>query len=208
MTSLEIVLVVLVTAANILGVGMVVPQVRRIRKTKQADGVSTEWIGASLGINVGWTVYAIVAEAWGLLPVSAGAAALYALMIFCLARIDPAQLRRSFTAFVGVLVVLVVASTAGQTGGLGLALALLYTVQFAPAAISAHKADDIDGVSPTTWWMALFEASIWTIYGAAIGDTAVLVGGAGASVMSLIVLAGLAGRRKKLPLAPNRYVFR
>lgn len=189
-----------VVLATILGVGMLVPQARDLARNRDFRGVSAGWIGGGLAINSGWLVYALAAGLPGLLPVSLGALVLYGWMSATLVSAAPELVQ---PALRGVAVIVGVCIVAGLVGGLaafGLTIALTYSAQFTPAAWSAVSSADLSGVSMSTWAMALIEAVTWAVYGWYLGDTALTIGGAGASVMSSIVVLGLLIRRE----APTR----
>lgn len=189
---------VAVVIATVLGVAMLLPQALGMARTRDFGGVSAAWIGGGLAINGGWLVYAVSAGLIGLLPVSLGAWALYMWMAAMLAVSSPDMFRRSIVGAATVAGLFAAAGIVGGVGALGLIIALTYAAQFAPAAWSALVSEDVSGVSVTTWVMALIEALIWASYGAHEGDRALLFGGAGASVMSALVLLGLIGRRRNL----------
>ena len=188
----SLLLTIAVVLANILGVGMLIPQTARILRRGDLDGVSPEWIGMGVAVNVGWLIYAWVAGVWGIFGVSVGGLTLYLAMAAKTRRLDPGHFSRSATTALVVLNVLGWAAAVGQVTALGLTLAALFTVQFAPAARSAWASPTVSGISATTWILALGEAGIWAGYGIAIGDMALLLGGSGASMMSGLVLLRLA----------------
>ncbi len=192
MTSMPILLLIPVALANVLGVGMLVPQARRLARQRCLAGVSPTWIGVGVAINAGWVLYALQRDVYGLLPVSFGSLVLYLVMAHAMRAIDASTLTTASLAALVVSNLLAWSMAIDGAGALGLTLAGLYTVQFAPAALSAVRSKDLAGVAPSTWVMAFVEAILWAGYGAAIADVAVFLGGAGASVMSLIVLLRLA----------------
>ena len=178
----------MVTLANILGVGMLIPQARRIIQRRSLSGVSGAWIGAGIAINSGWLIYGLSAGVVGLVPVSLGSLVLY-LWIFRLANSISRPVARE-TAFTsaGLLLLLGVAGVLAGLATFGLVLSACYTVQFAPAAREAILSRDLDSVAPATWTMAIAEALLWAGYGIAIGDLPVTLGGIGATAMSGVVL--------------------
>lgn len=177
--------------ANILGVGMLLPQARRIARTRSSEGVSGAWVGAGLGINLGWLVYGVTANVWGLLPVSAGSFAMYVWILYLLAPVAQQSTREALHIALALTALLTLAFTLTGTSGLGFTLSACYTVQFAPAAWAAVRQPNLDGVSPATWIMAAIEAILWAIYGIAINDLPVTLGGVGATLMSTIILVCL-----------------
>ena len=76
-----VVLTFLVAVANVMGAGMILPQVLRIHRRRSADGLSAAWVGAGIGLNAWWILYAAAEQLWGLLPVSIGAGFLYLVMV-------------------------------------------------------------------------------------------------------------------------------
>jgi uncharacterized protein with PQ loop repeat len=192
MLQTDFLLLATVAGANVLGVGMLVPQAWRSLTTRNLDGVSAAWIGTGLAINIGWTAYGLAAGVAGLLPVSLGSLALYGAIAATARMAAPHFLGRMLRTGLVVLATLTAAALLGRTDGLGLALAALYTVQFAPAALAALTSTSLDGVAPSTWFMSLTEAALWCVYGVAIGDLALILGGAGAGVTSAVVCCRVA----------------
>ncbi len=199
-------LTMLLIVANVFGVGMLVPQARRLARTKRVAGVSPRWIGLGVGINTGWLAYGFLADLPGLLPVSAGALALYGWMLITLAQIPNGGTAEAVATAVALLVLLAaIALTAGIPAMGVIGLGFLYTVQFVPAARESFTSIDLSGIAPTTWAMALIEAAIWAFYGVSTSDVGLLIGGIGASVMSSIVLFNVY-RRATIQLVPDSVV--
>lgn len=189
--------------ANVLGVGMIVPQAARLRRRRVADGLSGEWVGVSLAINAWWIAYGLAEELWGVVPVSVGAIVLYgviALQYVAIVGADGA--RRVAIGIAGSVWFPLAFLLAGGWTTAGLAIGLAYTLQFAPAALAACRSRDLAGIAPATWVMALGEAAIWFAYGVVTDDVALLVGGGGGALMAAIVLARLAtaGRARPRPV--------
>lgn len=199
---------VLLVVANVMGVGMIVPQVLRIRRVRSADGVSGVWIGVGIAMNSWWTAYGLAESLPGILPVSVLAALLYVVM----ARQYVGLVGRAGwrPLLVGAAVVGVAPLPALAFGGFaaaGLVVGSTYAVQFSPAVVSAMRSRDPRGVSAMTWAMALVEASIWVVYGIVSRDAALIIGGSGGSVASSAILARLAwvrrGRHRGLSPEPS-----
>ena len=186
----DLVVVGLLVVANTLGAGLLVPQVRHLRRTHSIAGVSGAGIGVGIGLNTWWIGYGLASGAPGIIPASAIGVVLYLAIARALWRAgtDPDR-RRLVNATVVALLAPLTAILAGGTGTLGVALGVAYTVQFAPAAVDAAIADDLSGISPTTWVMACAEAAIWAVYGLTLGDPALIIGGLGGASMAGVVLA-------------------
>jgi hypothetical protein len=188
----SIFLPVLLVIANVTGAGMILPQVVQLHRNRVADGLSGAWVGVGITMNLWWVAYAIQGGLWGIAPVSVGGAVLYTIIA------------RQFYGITGAAALppLAVGAFAGLApapfliiGGWQLAavaIGLCYGAQFAPAALAALGSTRLDGVSPLTWTLAWIEAAIWLPYGMAVGDTALLVGGAGGTLMASIILIRLA----------------
>ena len=190
---MSVVLPILLVVANVMGAGMIVPQVARLHRVRSVDGLSGIWVGVGVAMNNWWSAYGIAESLWGILPVSLTASVLYVVM---------AIQYLGIVGRVGLRPILVGAVTFGgfplpflAFGGwstAGVAIGLCYAVQFLPAAYSAVRSDDLSAVSPVTWTMAWIEAVIWVIYGISTGDNALLVGGTGGSLAASVILVRLA----------------
>ncbi len=88
----------------------------------------------------------------------------------------------------------------------GVAIGLSYAVQFTPAAITAVRSAELDGIAASTWTMALVEAVVWLAYGLSVSDTALVLGGSGGTVMSVVILAAV--WRYERARAPQRLLRR
>ena len=188
-----VVLIILLAIANVLGAGMILPQVLRIRRRRSADGLSATWVGIGVGLNIWWVLYGVAEQLWGLLPVSTVAGGLYLVLVGQLARLDGTQ--AIWAAARGTAIALTVPFVALLAGGwtaTALTIGLAYAVQFAPATIAALRSTTIDGIAPLTWTMALVEALIWLTYGLATADVALQVGGSGGALMAAAILGRVA----------------
>ncbi len=186
------VIAVLVAFANVLGAGMIVPQVLKIQRSRDFDGVSGIWVGVGIGMNLWWVAYALQAQLWGLVPVSVAAIVLYSMIGVQFSELVGAEGRRSLAlgAFGLGSIPLPFLLFSGWSAA-GLAIGLCYGLQFAPAVLTALRSDKLGGISSVTWSMALGEAVIWFIYGISEGDRALMVGGGGGALMALVILVRL-----------------
>lgn len=193
-------LTLLLIIGNIFGVAMLIPQARKLARTNHMAGVSPRWVGLGFAINAGWLAYGLLADLPGLIPVSAGALVLYGWMLATLRRIPQSGIAQALTTGGTLIAALIITGVVGGVTAMGiLGLGFLYIVQFAPAAWESSRSADLSGIAPMTWVMALTEAAIWAIYARSTGDIGLLLGGIGASAMSIIVLANLyrAGRSSR-----------
>lgn len=185
-------LTTLLILANVLGATMALPQAARLLRTGRCDGVSGGWAGVGLAMNIWWLAYGWALGLWSLVPVSAVAAALYAVIavtwIRLLGRVAVRDVVLGFVAGLFPLPFLAIGgwSVAGPAIGVG------YGVQLAPAVVATCRTRVLHGVAPGTWLMAWVEAAIWSAYGWTLRDGALLIGGASGVVLASIVLARLA----------------
>lgn len=185
-------LTALVVIANVMGVGMTVPQVVRLHRTRATAGVSGAWVGLGIGMNAWWFAYAWAEHLVGLIPVSVGALVLYTVIAAQYIGLERGQgLRRLAVGILGFATIASAALLSAGWSAVGLSLGVTYAVQFTPAVLAALRTHDLGGISPVTWRMALVEAAIWFLYGAVVDDVALLVGGGGGAVMSGAILARL-----------------
>lgn len=201
------VLTVLLVIANVMGAGMIVPQVVRLHRSRSADGLSGIWVGVGIAMNCWWTAYGLAESLWGILPVSILAALLYLVMAGqYVGLLGRAGIRPILIGLFGLALLPVPFLLVSGWDAAGLVVGLAYAVQFTPAAVAAVRADDLRGVSPTTWTMAWIEAAIWVVYGISENDPALLVGGAGGAVASAVILfrIGLYLRAGDHPRSPPR----
>jgi len=200
----SIVLSAMLVVANVMGAGMIVPQVARLNRLKTTEGISAAWIGVGLAMNLWWVGYGLANGLWGIIPVSVVAFALYLVMAAQFVALNGLGSLRSCArgaALLGLLPVPALVLSGWPTAGL--VVGLCYAIQFAPAALAAVRYDQLEGVSPVTWVMAGTEAAIWLVYGFHQGDAALIIGGGGGLAMSCLILVRLtrhvAARRAVTP---------
>ncbi|BAN00425.1 hypothetical protein [Ilumatobacter coccineus] len=189
---MTILIITLVVIANILGSAMAYPQAAKLLRTGNPEGVSAIWAGVSVSMNLWWLVYGIANSLWGLVPTSAIATALYAVIVVAFVR----SVGRSafgglaFGALVFGLVPLPVLLVAGWSAA-GVTIGLCYGMQLFPAVVAAFRTTDLSGVAAGTWIMAWIEGAIWGAYGLFVVDGALLIGGVAGVLMASLMLARL-----------------
>ncbi len=184
---------IMIVVANVMGAGMAYPQASKLIRTGNTRGVSGVWAGVSLTMNIWWLAYGLANGLWGLVPVSAVAAVLYAAIIAAYLR----SVGRSgiggvvLGAFVLGMVPAPFLAIGGWTAA-GLAIGLCYGMQLVPAVVAACRTRELHGVAPSTWIMAWVEAVIWVAYGLFVVDAALLAGGISGAFMSSVIIGRLA----------------
>jgi uncharacterized protein with PQ loop repeat len=182
----------MLVVANVMGAGMAYPQVARLVRTRNTEGISGIWAGVSFSMNLWWLSYGLANNLWGLVPVSAVAAMLYALIVVVYLRL----LRRRAIGqlALGALVLGMTPLPFFVLGGwevAGIAIGVCYGMQLAPALFAALRTRNLEGVAPATWIMAWIESVIWLAYGASVADGALLVGGVSGAAMASLIIARL-----------------
>lgn len=190
---MTILIITLVVIANVLGSAMAYPQAAKLLRTGNPEGVSAIWAGVSVSMNMWWLVYGVANSLWGLVPTSAIATALYAVIVVAFVR----SVGRSafgglaFGALVFGLVPLPVLLVAGWSAA-GVTIGLCYGMQLLPAVVAAFRTTDLSGVAAGTWIMAWVEGAIWGAYGLFVVDGALLIGGVAGVSMATLMLVRLA----------------
>lgn len=208
---MDYLLVLLVISGNVLGAGMIVPQVLRLRQRSTTEGVSAVGVGVGIAQNVWWVTYGLQAEAaFGIVPVSVAGVVLYGTIAVQLIGIDGrSSVAPILGGLTGIGLVPFIPYLLANLHTTGVVIGLLYTVQFAPAAIAAVRTSDPVGLSAATWSMAWSEAVIWFAYGLIVGDPALAVGGAGGSLLAGIILVRVVTtrqpERRRLAVSPRSF---
>lgn len=177
-----------VVLATISTVTFLLPQIVKLVRTRDSEGVSTTWPALGFVINVGWLVYLISQELWASLFAPFATFLAYAVTMWAVGRtgrdLSKSYLRGLFAA--GVL------TTAAIFGGwevLGVVLGVSYGVMLTPSIWTAYRTAIPSGISPLTWWIGLLEALLWGYYGWFHSDQGILtfmvVGVVGSGLMLL-----------------------
>lgn len=202
-------LTVVVIVANALGGAMAVPQAAKMLRTGVIDGISPTWAGISTVVNAWWGVYAIGIGDWGIFPVAVISVMAYSVITLGVVRRSSSP-SRTMKTVTGTSAAIAVAPLVGLWAGgwlaAGLVLGTLYGIQLSPAVVAVYRTHDVGGVSAATWVLALAEAVLWGVYGAARLDAGLLALAATGSFMSALVLARLVIRRPRRPRRQGEYV--
>ncbi len=147
------------------------PQPIRLARTCVAAGVSPLAALNSVTTALAWTAYGIGAR----LPVVAIVSAL-AVVPSTWAAVLLVRTARS-SDWVGATAWASVVAVAAATGHLGFVLAGSVLLTIGPQVVVAVRGEDLRGIAPTTMWIALADASLWGLYGIALGDGALMAYG-------------------------------
>lgn len=185
-----------VIVATLLAWSSLLPQIRKLARTGDTEGVSATWAAVGLVSNSGWTAYLLSQRLWAAVPSVVVMTMFYALVLRQL-RGAGKPLATSLgrgTAWAATL-----AATLVFIGwrAMGLVLAWSYVIQISPSVWAAYRSPRPSGVSPGTWGLIGIEAALWGFYGWWFSDAAIVtyatIGVAGSI---LILLRYLATRRR------------
>lgn len=142
------------------------PQPIRLMRTGVPNGVSPMAVLNMAITEFAWLLYGLIE---GLVPVWA-----VSLPALPLGFWTVVLLRRQFTArdLLGSGLWLAAIAVAWVTGTLAVVLAASVFVNYGPQVLTAIRGHHLEGLAPTTWWLALADASLWGAYAAAVGDPA------------------------------------
>ncbi len=192
---------VFVIVATLLAWTTLIPQIRRIIRTGDIEGVSVTWPFIGLVSNTAWTLYLASQALWAATPSTAGMVVFYVVAIKVLAD-RHAPLRRALGR--GALW----ASTLGTVGVLfgwgafGLVLGWSYAVQMAPPLVAAYRSSSPTGISIGSWTLITVEALLWGIYGWLLDDLPVQVFALTGVVAGSSILARAWQTRRRVSQAP------
>lgn len=173
----SMVLLTVVVFANLLGGAMALPQAIRLHRHRDPSGVAPTWAVISAVGNAWWVVYGIGGGSFGVVPVAFFSMTVYLSIIVVLWPLcADSQVRiRMVAVGLAIAVIPLPALALGGWPAVGIVVGALYGLQLAPAVATAYRTSDLQGVSATTWVLALVEAILFGIYGLATADAGILV---------------------------------
>ncbi len=158
-----------------------IPQPVRLARTGIPDGVSPL---AALNIaltELAWFVYGL---SQGSVPIWLVSLPAFPLALWTVLLLRDETTRRDL---VGAGLWLAVIAIAWLGGSLGAVLGLAVVVQFGPQVWVALRSDDLRGISPNAWRLAIVDALVWGAYGVTIVDYA-LIGYASTLIVFAVVV--------------------
>jgi uncharacterized protein with PQ loop repeat len=175
-------------AGAILFLLRLLPQPVRLWRRGVPDGVSPQSALNMLVSDLGWMVYGL---AVGLVPIWVVTLCALPIDVFLLVLLRRQVTARQLllaTAWAGVCAG---AWAIGGITGLGLALAAAVCVNHLPQVRAALASDELAGIAPTTWLLALADGLLWGTYGLAVGDLPVVLYGVVIISSALVILTRL-----------------
>jgi uncharacterized protein with PQ loop repeat len=181
---------------TVLGVGRAVPQLLRLLRTRQTNGVSVDTAATSCIVSCSWAVYGLWTNQPAMSMASGATSAIFALITVLALRYGRRLRELRVTPL--WLTVLVLAGAIGGATGLSLILPISVLAANLPQLRVARNEGNLADLSLGTWLLALTEGFVWGGYGLLVGDIAVLVNNVfQVTTSGLIVAAKVASLRKR-----------
>jgi uncharacterized protein with PQ loop repeat len=185
---LETVLAILAPAVFLV---RLLPQPLKLARTGVDDGVSPMAAFNQVLAEVAWLAYGLLQARVSIWLVSAVALFPSGWQALLLVR------RARTSDLIGAACFGLVVAAAWATGTLGPLLGASVLVTTGPQVVEAIRKDDLSGIAPTTWWIALVDAALWGAYGWVIADWALVGYWAVLTACALTVLGRVAWTRRR-----------
>jgi hypothetical protein len=188
-------------AAAAFAVPQFVPQIRRLRATCDAAGVSWSWAALTCVNNAAWIAYFALARYWTALVPAVSVAVLAGILAIMLTRQGHVG-SRPLILIAAWIVLLVTAGAAGGGIGLGALLTVGFMVQVAPPLWIAYRVARPTGVSAGTWLLIFADLACFLIFGLHESDPRLITLGAAGVVASTLMLARIYAASRRQPGPP------
>jgi len=175
-------------AATAFAIPEFLPQLRKLRATRDTAGLSCSWAALTGLNNAAWIAYFALEHYWAALIPSCSATALAGTLAVLLSIRGQARLRPA--VLIGGWAAMLVAAylTLGRTG-LGTLLTAAFAVQVAPSLWTAYRTARPVGISAGTWLLILGELSCWLTFGLYKSDPRLIALGLTGVTASTLMLA-------------------
>ena len=183
-------------AATTLAIPQFLPQIVKLRATRDTAGVSWAWALLTSINNAAWIAYFTLAGYWSALVPATAATLLAGLLALMLTRRGQAE-PGSAGLIAGWAALLAAAGALSGRAGLGTLLTAAFAVQVAPSIWAAYRTARPTGVSWATWLLILGELGCWLAYGVHESDPRLTVLGALGVTASLLMLARICQTRPR-----------
>ena len=154
--------------ASVVFLARLLPQPIRLARTGVPDGVSPLGALNSAVSDIAWVLYGLAAA---LIPVWAVAAVA---LLPGIATVVLVRRRIARIDLLGAGAWLALILVAAALNSLAVVLAASVLVNQGPQVWTAIRSNRLDGISKTTWYIALADAALWGSYGVALLDVALI----------------------------------
>jgi uncharacterized protein with PQ loop repeat len=175
-------------AATAFAVPQFLPQILKLRATRDTAGVSSSWATLTCINNAAWIAYFALEHDWTALVPSCSATLLSGTLAVLLS--VRAQVKPRPSILIGMWAAMLVAAylVLGRTG-LGALLTVAFVVQVAPSIWAAYRTERPTGISSGTWLLILGELSCWLTFGLYKSDPRLITLGLTGVTASALMLA-------------------
>jgi len=186
-------------AAAAFAVPQFLPQIRKLRATRDTAGVSWSWATLTSLNNAAWIAYFALEHYWTALIPASSATSLAGTLTILLSLRGQAKLRPSILIGTWAAMLVTAYLILGRTG-LGALLTAAFVVQVTPSIWTAYRTPRPTGLSAATWLLILGELSCWLTFGLHESDTRLITLGLTGVTASALMLARIhrTARREQL----------
>ena len=186
-------------AATAFAVPQFLPQIRKLRATRDTAGVSWSWATLTSLNNAAWIAYFALQHYWAALIPASSATSLAGTLAILLSLRGQAKLRPSIMIGTWAAMLVTAYLILGRTG-LGALLTAAFVVQVTPSIWTAYRTPRPTGLSAATWLLILGELSCWLTFGLHESDTRLITLGLTGVTASALMLARIhrTARREQL----------
>jgi uncharacterized protein with PQ loop repeat len=190
-------------AATAFAIPEFLPQLLKLRATRDTAGISWSWATLAGINNAAWFAYFALEHYWTALVPSSSATVLAGTLAVLLsvrgqARPRPAVLIGTWAAMLVTAYLIL-----GRTG-LGTLLTVAFAVQVAPSLWTAYRTARPTGISSGTWLLILGELSCWLAFGLHESDPRLIALGLSGVTASVLMLARIyRTSRRYQPVTPE-----
>jgi uncharacterized protein with PQ loop repeat len=188
-------------AATAFAVPEFLPQILKLRASRDTAGVSWSWAALTSLNNAAWLAYFVLSRYWTALIPSCSAVLLAWTLAAMLTVRGQARLRPLVLISVWATMLIAAYGVAGRTG-LGTLLTAAFAVQVAPSIWTAYRTARPTGISAGTWLLILGELTCWLTFGLHESDPRLITLGVSGVIASTLMLSRLRwtrARQRHLP---------
>ena len=175
-------------AATGFAVPQFLPQIRKLRATRDTTGVSSSWAALTSVSNAAWIAYFTMSRYWTALIPSTSATLLAGTLAVMLIRRRPPG-SRAAALIAAWAITLAAAGGAAGRAGLGAVLTAAFLLQVTPSLWTAYRTPRPTGISSGTWLLILGELSCWMVFGLHTSDPRLITLGTSGIIVSALMLA-------------------
>jgi len=199
MDTIDIAVMIAVLATLLTLVGDA-PQIRRLRRTGDTNGVSLSTAMLAVAAESGWFIYLAGEHLWSAVPETVITIGFNAVFTADMVRAG-ARWGAPIAGAAAWAVALVGARLSGGPAAIAVLLSVTYAVQMAPAVWTVWRTWCPSGVSPGAWSVRLVQSALWAGYGQLRENRPLLILGVIGSLASTAVLVRLVVTRYRRALA-------